>query len=560
MNLKQKLFEHNNIQFACAIIGVGLNTLLTIWIAFLLMDFTDVAVSGNMESLQRMLIKFAIFLLLFLASNAFAFYFKNRFIERGIRQYKQEAFRRMLKKHIASFQKESTSTYISALTNDVNSIELNYMEGSLNILIQALMFFGGLAAMAYLHLGITIAVILTCLIPLSISIAFGKSIASAEQKTSAQNASFTGLVKDLLTGFSVIKSFQSEREFTNSFASENASVETRKRKKRDLISTVMLFSGGGGILVNLAIFGFGAYLAIHGEITAGTLIAFVQLSNYVISPLQTLPALMNNQKASTLLIDKMEAACQEEAEAVQTHKESFESVMTLEHVTFGYEEGNTILQDVNLRFEKGKSYAIVGGSGSGKSTLLQLLLDYHTFEGEIAIDGISIKDFSHDDLFELCALIQQNVFLFDDTLLHNMTMLKDFDAAAIQSAVTKSGLKELWDSKGSDYACGENGCHLSGGEKQRVSIARSLLKQTSILLLDEATAALDPITAAAVEEAILSLSGMTNIVVTHKLQKELLSKYDEIIVLGNQRVLEQGSFQQLYDQKGYFYSLYQIQA
>lgn len=560
MKLKQKLYEHNRIQFSLAIFGSALQTILTLYIAFLLMDFTDVAVSGDMDNLKQILINFVIYLILFSGCNAFAFYFKNRFIEKGIRQYKQEVFQRILNKRIAAFQKETTSTYISALSNDVNSIELNYMEGNLNILIQTLTFVGGLASMAYLNLTITLAVILTCLLPLGVALVFGKAMETAEQKTSLHNASFTGLVKDLLSGFSVIKGFRSESEFANNFNHENTEVEQRKRKKRDLIALVTLFSGIGGILVNLAIFGLGAYMAISGDITVGTLIAFVQLANYVVTPLQMLPASLNSKKASALLIDKMEEACKEAYEAVSLVKDSFDHAITLSHVNVAYEPGNDILKDISLTFEKGKNYAIVGGSGCGKSTLLQLLLGYHTFEGEIAFDGVSIRGFAHDDLFELCALIQQNVFLFDDSIQNNVTMLKPFQNTQIEKAIQQSGLTALWNEKGHDYRCGENGCHLSGGEKQRISIARCLLKETSILLLDEATASLDPITAGAVEEAILSLPGMTNIVVTHKLHKELLCRYDEIIVLGNHQVLEKGTFQELYDKAGYFYALYQIQA
>lgn len=560
MNLKQKLFEHNKARFLLAAIGVSCNTLMTIYIAFLLMDFTDLAISGDMDQLRQMMMKFAIFFVVYLASDAFAFYFKNRFIEKGIRQYKQEAFHRILNKHVASFQKESTSLYLSALNNDVNSIELHYLEGSLTIIMYGLTFVGGLFSMAYLNFGITLAVIGTCMIPIGISVCFGKSITNAEQQTSKQNASFTGLVKDLLQGFTVIKSFRSEEPFGHEFDKENAFVEVRKRKKRDLISIVMLFSNGGGILVNLAIFGYGSYLAIQGDITVGVLIAFVQLANYVILPLQTLPSLISNKNASQVLINKMEQATKEEQIEYSVHKTSFDQAITLQHVGFSYEEGNEILRDINVTFEKGKSYAIVGGSGSGKSTLLQLLLGYHHFDGEIAYDGISINDLSHDDLFDLCALIQQNVFLFDDTIEHNITMFHSFDEMSLMDAVQKAGLLELWHEKGSTYACGENGCHLSGGEKQRISIARSLLKNTSIILLDEATASLDSITAKAVEEAILSLPNMTKIVVTHKLQQEVLSRYDEIIVLGNQQILEQGTFHDLYDMKGYFYSLYQIHA
>lgn len=559
-NLKHKLFEQNRLRFFVSLLGVGVKTALAIYTAFLLMDFTDVAIGGSMDDLTRMLITFVIYVILYMVSDGITFYFKNRFIQKGITQYKNEAFSRVLKKHISSFQKENTSHYISALTNDVNSIEVNYLEGSFQIVFHGLLFIAALATMAYLNLILTGAVILSCLIPMIISVVFGNTITRAEQTTSSNNATFTGLVKDLLSGFTVIKSFQAEREFNENFQRDNHQLEAKKRQKRDLISFVTIFAEGGGLLVNLAIFGVGAYLAIKQELSAGTLIAFVQLANYVISPLQILPSLISNFTASKSLIEKMETSCLEEEQTTSGEAVSFDQSITLDHISFAYEEGVPILQDINLTFKKGKSYAIVGGSGSGKSTLLQLLLGYHEFEGAITMDDRDYSSIHSDQLYELYSMIQQNVFLFDDTMKHNITMFKDFDEIQFNEAIHAAGLQSLWDEKGERYHCGENGCHLSGGEKQRISIARSLLKQTPILMMDEATAALDPVTAAHVEEAILSLSDVTRLIVTHKLQESILQRYDEIIVLGNHHVIEQGSYDELYAKKGYFYSLCQIQA
>ena len=218
-----------------------------------------------------------------------------------------------------------------------------------------------------------------------------------------------------------------------------------------------------------------------------------------------------------------------------------------------------------LRGELGELFyvtlAIVGGSGSGKSTLLNLLMGaYDSYEGSITLDGRELRSIDPDSLYDVMSLIDQNVFLFDDSLRNNITMFRDFPAEQVQQAAARAGLLPLMMERGWDYPCGENGGALSGGEHQRVSIARCLLRGTPVLLLDEATAALDARTASEVSEAILNLDGLTRVVVTHRLESALLSQYDEIFVLRSGAICERGSFNSLMAQKGYFYSLYTISA
>lgn len=154
--------------------------------------------------------------------------------------------------------------------------------------------------------------------------------------------------------------------------------------------------------------------------------------------------------------------------------------------------------------------------------------------------------------------MRKNVFIFDSSIYNNITMFKEFDEKKVQLAISQSGLINMIESKGIDYLCGENGVHLSGGEKQRISIARCLLRETSVLLMDEATAALDIETASNISNAILDIEGLTRIIVTHKLEETLLKRFDEIIVLRNGVVSEKGTFEKLIQQKRYFYSLYNV--
>lgn len=212
-----------------------------------------------------------------------------------------------------------------------------------------------------------------------------------------------------------------------------------------------------------------------------------------------------------------------------------------------------------MTFQKGKSYAIVGGSGSGKSTLIKLILGYfNQYEGKVMIDSNELGDIKLESLYDVVSVIQQNVFLFDKSIEDNITLFKEFDKDKMEKAISLAGLSKLIKEKGKNYNCGESGSNLSGGEKQRVSIARCLVRETPVLLMDEATAALDNETAFQVENEILDIDGLTRIIVTHKLQENLLRKYDEIICLREGKIEERGSFDALMENKGYFYSLAHI--
>ena len=169
-----------------------------------------------------------------------------------------------------------------------------------------------------------------------------------------------------------------------------------------------------------------------------------------------------------------------------------------------------------------------------------------------------MKDISLDSLYDVVSVIQQNVFLFNKSIKDNITMFKEFNIDKVERAINISGLLNLISEKGLDYKCGEEGANLSGGEKQRISIARCLLRETPILLMDEATAALDNQTSFQIENDILSISGLTRIIITHKLEETLLDKYDEIVVLKEGQVEEKGTFKELMELRGYFYSLYNV--
>lgn len=553
-------YQGNHLNFGIALALQLVIALFNPFISWILGAVTDCMTTGNIKELMNILWIVLAMLPLFAAVAYLTGRVKAKFIRKASVQYKELAFDRLSQKSISAFSRENTSRYLSALTNDVNAVEQEYLDNRIQLVQQCATFVLALAMMLYYHVGMTLVVIVVALIPILISVVMGKRYAVLEKSVSDENEKFTAQVRDLLSGFGVIKSFKAERQSAALFQSANNGVESRKLEKRlygALLNTASLCAG---LVLQLGIFIFGAFLAVRGEITVGTVMVFVNLSGIAMYPIQVVPTYWAGQKAARALIHKLAELNAENAghngdQIAPVLKESID----MEHVSFGYEEGKPVLKDVNLRMEAGKKYALVGASGSGKSTLLNLLMGaYDGYQGSITIDGKQLRTVDSDSLYDLISLIGQNVFLFDNTIRENITMFRHFPDEAVNSAVNRSGLAAVIAAKGENYRCGENGNGLSGGERQRVSIARSLLRNTPVLMLDEATAALDNQTAFEVTDAILKLDGLTRIVVTHRLEEALLRQYDEIIVLRDGRIIEQGTFENLMEETGYFHSLFTV--
>ena len=484
-----------------------------------------------------------------------------RFIARAMRQYKELAFQKLTEKSIASFRDESTAAYLSALTNDAASVEADYLAQQLAVITKTVTFFGALFMMLwYSPLLTAIAVGVTAL-PLAASLLTGGRLQAAEKQVSERNRDFTAALSDCLSGFAVIKTFKAEREIFQLFAESNRALEQEKFSRRRLKVLIGMIGAVTGLVAQLGVFLAGAWLALSGSgLTAGTVILFVNLMNFMIGPVSELPALLAGRRAALGLIGKLADALEKDGSAGGSRTISrLEHGIELRDVSFGYEAGKDVLRHVSARFEAGRAYAIVGGSGSGKSTLLNLLLAENTgYRGSVLLDGTELRELSPEALYGLMSVIHQNVFVFNASIRDNVSMFREFPQKALDEAIRRAHLRELLDARGADYLCGENGKGLSGGEKQRVSIARSLLKKSSVLLVDEATAALDMQTAHQVSSDILDLTGMTRIVVTHSLEEALLRRYDGIFVLKNGTLAESGSFDELMQRKGYFYALFTV--
>lgn len=564
--LKKQLesqFYHKNIPALClavfsSLIGGSLNLIIS-WLIMQLIDAAS-GVPGTLPigTLAKLsggfvVLCIAVFLLEYISMPLY--------IERAMLQYKNFAFRKLTEKGISSFRDESTATYLSALTNDSTSIETDYLGQQMALISKVFTFAGALVMMLWYSPLLTAIAAGVTILPLIASLLTGSRIEAAERRVSDRNRSFTAALSDCLAGFSVVKSFKAEKEIFKLFAENNRALEGEKFSKRRIKTIVGMIGTVTGIIAQLGVFLIGSYFALSGYgLTPGVVIIFVNLMNFMISPIAELPGLLASRKAARGLIDKLATALESnpvsEGTSELTH---LESGIRLENVSFGYDDSKEVLHGISAFFDAGKAYAVVGASGSGKSTMLNLLTAAAgNYRGNILIDDTELRSIASESLYELISVIQQNVFIFNASIRDNVTMFRSFPEQEIEDAISHAHLNALIAERGDGYLCGENGKGLSGGEKQRISIARSLLKKSSVLLADEATASLDAQTAHQVASDILDLDGITRIVVTHGLEESLLRRYDGIVVLKDGRIEESGSFDELMERKGYFHALFTV--
>lgn len=564
--LKKQLtaqFYRRNIPLLCiAVFGALVSGSLNLILSWIMQQLIDAAsgVPGALPIGTLAKISGA-FVLLCVAAFLLDYVSQPRFIERVMRQYKDFAFQKLTEKSISSFRDESTATYLSALTNDANGIEADYLAQQLSLITKTVAFIGALAMMLWYSPLMTAIALGVTILPLVASLLTGSKLQAAEKRVSDRNKDFTAALHDCLSGFAVVKNFKAEREIFKLFAESNRALESEKFNKRRIKTLVGMIGAVAGIFAQLGVFLIGAYLALSGYgLTPGVVIIFVNLMNFLIQPIAELPGLLASRRAALGLIGKLAAALEKNPTACGGEELSMlEHDIRLEKVSFSYNGEKEVLHEISAVFEAGKAYAIVGGSGSGKSTMLHLLMAGSTeYTGNILLDGTELRRMAPESLYEMTSVIQQNVFVFNASIKDNVAMFRSFPQQELDDAIRRAHLTGLIAERGESYLCGEGGNGLSGGEKQRVSIARSLLKKSSVLLADEVTAALDAQTAHQVTSDILDLHGITRIIVTHTLEESLLRRYDGIIVLKDGHIEESGSFDKLMSNRGYFHALFTV--
>lgn len=558
-SVKSYIYKGNIFNFIVLTFTSLFQTAALIILSLMLEKIMAIATAKDLDALYEQGVFFLVLLVLSVLMYMLVTYLKPKYQKRAITQYKNNIYGHILDKNIASFNKNTTSTYISALTNDVKKIEEDYLFSAFDLITHITLFLTTIVVMLIYSPLLTLSGIILSLLPFIGAIIVGSKLSIQEKEISDQNASFMHFVKDNLIGFSTIKVFKSERKIKELFANNDNILENKKASKTRTLALMEMVQTVLSLVSQFGVFFIGAYISIKtGDIAPSVILLFVQLMNYIISPLMQIPTLLSKRLACKPLFTKISEIIQKESDNSQGQIIENIEELSVSNLKFMYDD-KEILKEINYKFKKNKSYAIVGTSGSGKTTLINLLLGkFNNYSGNIHYNDTELKEISLDSLFEISSFVEQNVFVFDDSIINNITMYSNISEELLTEAINKSGLANLIEEKGREYRCGENGCNLSGGEKQRISIARALVKKSQLLLLDEATSALDNETSTSITNNLLAIDNTTKIMITHRLDEEILNKFDEILVMKNGEIVESGTYKELMNNNATFKSLVEL--
>ncbi|HDK4338441.1 Lipid A export ATP-binding/permease protein MsbA [Staphylococcus aureus] len=456
---------------------------------------------------------------------------------------------------------------ISRVINDVEQTKDFILTGLMNIWLDCITIIIALSIMFFLDVKLTLAALF--IFPfyiLTVYVFFGRLRKLTRERSQAL-AEVQGFLHERVQGISVVKSFAIEDNEAKNFDKKNTNFLTRALKHTRWnaysFAAINTVTDIGPIIV----IGVGAYLAISGSITVGTLAAFVGYLELLFGPLRRLVASFTTLTQSFASMDRVFQLIDEDYDIKNgvgaQPIEIKQGRIDIDHVSFQYNDNEApILKDINLSIEKGETVAFVGMSGGGKSTLINLIPRfYDVTSGQILIDGNNIKDFLTGSLRNQIGLVQQDNILFSDTVKENILLGRPTatDEEVVEAAKMANAHDFIMNlPQGYDTEVGERGVKLSGGQKQRLSIARIFLNNPPILILDEATSALDLESESIIQEALDVLSkDRTTLIVAHRLST--ITHADKIVVIENGHIVETGTHRELIAKQGAYEHLYSIQ-
>ena len=436
----------------------------------------------------------------------------------------------LLRKSHVEFHGKDTGEYLSWFTNDVNQIEeLAWQPFYRCVACAANVIFSAIALLT-LHWSLLAAALVNVAVMMLVPQLFSKRMEKLGKACEAGQAKATGRLKDLLSGYDVLRSFGREQRFRQGAAEASGQIENPKYK----LTYVKAFIGAGFECVNITMQMLTnvliGVLSIRGVILQGALMGGGNLCGSLSNGIGNAAQLLLSFSSTKPYFDKITVHSDRVPDEAGGGLKPLDSAITVKGLTFQYDE-KPLLRDLSLTFRKGGKYALTGPSGCGKSTLLKLLLGWlPDYSGAIRFDGADARGFTPEQLQRQMSYIEQNVFLFNSTIRDNITLGGDFSDAQMEKALRDSALMGDLAAmpEGLDTPVGEDGSNLSGGQKQRVAIARALIHRRSILLVDEGTSALDQKNAGIVEESLLANPELTLILVSHHLTPERKGQFTQV--------------------------------
>lgn len=495
---------------------------------------------------------------------------------------KRDIFAALMNRSVADFDAGSSAEYMNELSNNLNQFENVYWGNHLHLFECLMSFIAAAAICISLQPLLLVQMLFLALLSMGVTRLTTSPLEKSMESFAKSAESYTGEIRDDFAGFRLIRSYGILPLILRKHDNKNRAMETANRQNTNCRMICAYAGNFVGLLSTVLVMAMASYFSLKGMFSAGMVIAFGHLIGQIISPIESMPSIVANFRASRPLEKRFrhllgenitsrnlltrtdkndfmekglssEKACPTKEELSRENALSrrkahgtkdadipkangFREEIILDKLSFRYETlSREVLRNLSFRFRTGKHYAVIGKSGCGKSTLLSLLLGYYpNYSGSIRYDGVELRELTREYLGNTVAYVSQDTFLFQDTIQNNITLYhEEYTPQEIKAALEQAGLKELVDSlpEGLSAMVEENGKNFSGGEKQRLSLARALLRKSRVLLLDEFTANLDKETAEKIEKQVMKLKDCLIITVTHRLTPDMLSRYDGILDL-----------------------------
>lgn len=557
-NIVYKSLFHNPLKILLLLM---LNTILGILIATLGKFFGqafDIGISGTGEDFKQHIIKMLIALGLFITINFISKVIERQYYHRVVEETRIGIFNNICKKPLYIYTEEDYGFYSSSLINDVRLLEEQFFNPLLISYSQIINLVIALTFTLQISKSITMVIILASLVPIMIPTLLKKRLSNNFSNYSKSMGDYSSNLNELLLGFDVIKTYNAQTTMLLVHNDINQKTLRAKKSAFDFLNLVKTLVIVASLSIIIGVLLIGMFMSIKGVLTIGEVFAISFISSSISGPLGIISDSFSNIKASKKIIKKFDIEKDLKARGDNTNKlEKISRQIQLKDYSLKIEE-KQILKNINCTFEVGKRYAIVGGSGSGKSTLINSIMGYHyNYEGDILVDDMELRTIDMNSIYDNIAYLPQTVSFFKGSIKENLSYFREKTEEEINKALEFSNIKDKIESLNQNLnsRIDRNLKEFSGGEKQRIAISRSLLRNKDIFILDEATSALDGQNYRIVEKNLLD-KGETIIAVTHRLDRETLERYDEIIVLDKGEIVEKGDFRTVMGNKNYFYQIY----
>lgn len=529
------------------LVGTGV-ILLEAFINITMMKTVDAVMDPEKSNLTTYVIRMLLITSAVLPLNILLAFLKGRYRMKSMRSLKQHYLKNVFKKDIAAFDAEHSTDYVSAMTQDMTTIENGYVAGKFEVVYQGLSFIFGLAVIVYVSPWIPVVGAALAIFVAIVSIVLSRPIKKHQKKRSDLFQKYTSYIQSCLSAFHIIKVNDLTEKAKSDFHHKSEVIQGQGYIIDRMNSFIFALQNFMMSALMIGMMGAATYLTIQGKMTFGGIVLVINSIDRVLGPVQMMGEWLPKISSSKVLFEKMDNQLAKDVMSDEDLAENHENVLLenslrLDGVSFSYnmetEEENEVLTDVSLELKKGNKYLIMGPSGGGKSTLLKLLRKYHQpSEGEIYIDNLPLSTLSHGSYYQMIANVEQHVFLFEDSLKENLCLYKTYDDESINKAIEQSGLKDLVDKlpDGLNTIIYDNGRNLSGGERSRIAIARALLQEAQVLILDEAFSSLDDHVAKSIEKTLLALDHVTLINVSHVCFDDTKNDYHRILKVAHKKV------------------------